>query len=271
MAKRIFIFLCLIGFIVVISSCVRSIPHPASPGGATYVPQTPAQALPAANPSATPGPATLTAELLTVVPQLSGTLAAPGYPPATLLPPSSPITPTTGGLPITTTLLSSAPSYPYGVQSGAPVQITNFLHPSATCNYTGVAGQVINAKGEPVAGLVVEIYGTLESRTVMTLTLTGSATTLGPAGFEVPLANHLVASQGTLNARLYNLEGVPQTDIIPFDTFADCDRNLVILNFAELVNRKIFFPLIEWKSRPVAAPWFDYFPLIEKIFRWRIR
>lgn len=278
MAKRIIIITCLSVIIVALSSCVRSIPNRSSPSGATIQPlaQPAASIIPsgnatvqAANSTQTPGQATLAAELLTVVPQLSGTLVAPGFPPVSVQSPNQPFTQTAGGPSITATLLISATTYPYGVQMGAPVQTTNFLHPEAICNYTGVAGQAINAKGEPVAGLVVEIYGTLESRQVMTLTLTGSATTLGPAGYEVPLSDHLAASQGSLHARVYNVNGVPQTDIITFDTFADCERNLVILNFIELTNHSIFLPLIEWKARPVQAPWFDYFPLVEKFFRRR--
>ena len=137
---------------------------------------------------------------------------------------------------------------PYILQPGTPVYGPNFLQPELGCNWTGIGGQVFSSDGQPVtSGLVVEVDGSLEGETILLLTLVGSATGLGPGGFLIDLRDHVVSSQGQVWLQVFDLNGVPQTDPIYFDTRADCNQNLVIMNFTELgsaLTVQFYLPLV---------------------------
>jgi hypothetical protein len=133
----------------------------------------------------------------------------------------------------------------YELQSGTPTFTFNFTHSDQGCNWTGVAGQVLGAGGAPVSGLVVLITGTLESQNIWFLGLTGSSLAAGPGGYDISLTNHMVASQGTLKIQLKDLSGNIISDLISFDTVADCQKNQVIINFVESgIYKKGYFPII---------------------------
>jgi len=134
------------------------------------------------------------------------------------------------------------PSYPYGLQSGTPAVIQNFLNTDG-CNYLGVGGQVFKLNGEAVTGLVVEITGTLNGKNVLYLGLTGNAQNLGPGGFELKIGNQPVDSSGTLKIQVFNLSGVPQTPLVPINTYADCNKNFILVNFSERFPIKSLFLL----------------------------
>jgi hypothetical protein len=137
---------------------------------------------------------------------------------------------------------------PFILQPGTPVFGPNFLRPDLGCNYSGIGGQVFNSNGQPVtSGLVIEVDGSLEGQPVLVLGLNGDATGLGPGGFLLDLSDHVVNSTGQLWIQVFDLNGVPQTDQIHFDTRADCNQNLVIMNFTELgseLTTQFYFPLI---------------------------
>lgn len=137
------------------------------------------------------------------------------------------------------------PEYPYWLQSGTPALLQNFLN-SDGCNYLGVGGQVFKLNGATVSGLVVEITGTLSGKDVLDLALTGTAQNLGPGGFEVKIGTKPVDSKGTLKIQLFDLNGVPQTALIPINTFADCTKNFVLVNFSESypIKSLILLPVV---------------------------
>jgi len=135
----------------------------------------------------------------------------------------------------------------YILQIGSPVAMANFIAPEAGCNWLGVGGQAFDLTGNPVANLVVEVGGTLEGSEVFYLALTGNSTNLGPGGFIINLANHVVASTGTLWIILYDLAGQPLTSRISFRTYADCAKNFIMINYVEMnadFVDKITLPLI---------------------------
>jgi len=121
----------------------------------------------------------------------------------------------------------------YFLQIGSPVAMANFIAPEAGCNWLGVGGQAFDIHGNPVTNLVVEVGGTLEGREVFHLALTGNSPNLGIGGFAINLANHAVASSGTLWILLYDLTGEPLTSKIGFSTYADCTKNFILVNFVE--------------------------------------
>jgi hypothetical protein len=101
----------------------------------------------------------------------------------------------------------------------------------------GVAGQVIDVDGAPVLGLIIEVGGLLDGKRIGSPTLlqaTGLATAYGAAGYEVKLADEPIASVGTLWIQVLDQAGLPLSDKITFDTYDDCERNLVVIYFKQI-------------------------------------
>lgn len=171
---------------------------------------TPVEATPTAEPSSTPLPPTIT-PTETSLPSLTPTSAS------TETPVPSPTT--------------SQGDKPYQVQPSSPVYLQNFTHQTLGCNWLGVAGQVFDASGAPVLNLVVVVEGFLNDQPVEALGLTGLAGSYGPGGYEIQLANSAVASSQSLFITLFDLNGTPLSDPVVFDTVADCNKNVVIINF----------------------------------------
>jgi hypothetical protein len=119
----------------------------------------------------------------------------------------------------------------YVPQPTFPVYAQNFAHPEKGCNWMGAAGQVFDKNGKPVTNLIVSVAGTLPTSSVDMLGLTGLAITYGGGGYEIVLSNQVVASSGSLFISVYDLAGNALTDAFPFNTVADCKKNLIIMNF----------------------------------------
>ncbi len=142
-------------------------------------------------------------------------------------------------------IFSPSSTMRYAIQPGTPVAIPNFINPEAECSWSGIGGQVFDRNGVPVAGLVVHIGGTLEGAELFRYIVTGEASQLGPGGFETSLADHLIASHGTLYLQLLDLTGAIVSPQIRFDTYGDCEKGLVLINLVELPSgNETFFPLI---------------------------
>ena len=126
-----------------------------------------------------------------------------------------------------------APNYAYEPFDDHPLAIQNVVHQDLGCNWMGVGGQVIDERGAPILGLVVHLSGTLAGRTIDMLTLTGSAAQFGygPSGYEFVLADEPVPSSSEMYIQLLDQSGAPLSDQILFNTFADCNRNLILISF----------------------------------------
>jgi len=134
------------------------------------------------------------------------------------------------------------------IQQGAPIGMPNWAHQDLGCNWLGVAGQVFDLEGNPVLDLVVEVGGTLDGQPLLGLSLTGVATAYGPGGYEIQLADHVVASVGDVWVLVKNDAGDALSGNTFVETFADCEENLLLLNFVEVEeipdSNQVFFPLI---------------------------
>ncbi|RPI34314.1 MAG: hypothetical protein EHM70_03250 [Chloroflexota bacterium] len=121
------------------------------------------------------------------------------------------------------------------VQAGVIKAIPNINHPDAGCNWMGVAGQANDLSGAPITqGLLVQLGGTLEGRSLEMLSMTATAPQYGPGGFEIQLADKAVLSNSTLWVQLLDQQGLPLSDRVYFDTFADCEKNLIIIQFKQV-------------------------------------
>ncbi|MBC8509654.1 MAG: hypothetical protein H8D34_32810, partial [Chloroflexi bacterium] len=134
------------------------------------------------------------------------------------------------------------------IQQGAPIGMPNWAHQDVGCSWLGVAGQVFDLEGNPVLDLIVETGGTLEGQPLLGLSLTGVATAYGPGGYEIQLADHVVASVGDVWIQVKNDAGDTLSGNIFVETFADCTKNLLLLNFVEVEEipdpNQVFLPLI---------------------------
>jgi hypothetical protein len=119
----------------------------------------------------------------------------------------------------------------YIVQPNTPLYLQNFAHPDKACNWLGVAGQVFDKKSSPVNNVVVVVDGILSGKVIDQMSLTGLDTAYGSGGFEIVIANQALMSTSPLTVTLFDLAGKALTLPVPFNTLADCKKNLVLVNF----------------------------------------
>lgn len=123
---------------------------------------------------------------------------------------------------------------PFVLQAGDPVAIANVSHPELGCGWMGVAGQVTGLDNAPLPGLMVQLGGVLEGRSMLPVTLTGTATQYGEGGYEFTLSDGPVASENSLWVQLLEQDGRPLSEKVFFDTYAECDKALILVNFVQI-------------------------------------
>jgi hypothetical protein len=138
-----------------------------------------------------------------------------------------------------------SPSAEYFFQVGTPLFLPNFIVPEAGCNWTGVAGQVFDLTGEPVAGLFVKIYGALDGQPVEIYTLSGAAVQVGPGGFEATLTDHLVTGEVDMFIQLLDISAEPISPAMVLPLRASCEQNLTLVNFVlATLGNEFFVPML---------------------------
>jgi hypothetical protein len=122
---------------------------------------------------------------------------------------------------------------PYQLQADSPVYIKNFVHTDAGCNWMGVAGQVFGADDSPQMNLILIVKGIINGTVVEEIGVTGvpEADVYGPGGYEIVLADEAVGTSGSLTIQVFDLEGNALSETVAFDTYTDCEKNLVVVNF----------------------------------------
>ncbi len=138
------------------------------------------------------------------------------------------LSPTPGPSPTNTVFVSDKL---YVLQEGTPRFIQNFTNSGVGCQWMGVAGQVFGAGGIPMKDLFVVVNGELDGELVDSIGMTRLAPAYGEGGYEAKISDHTVASKGQLTVQLFDLAGDELSDPYPFDTSADCESNLIIINF----------------------------------------
>lgn len=140
----------------------------------------------------------------------------------------------TVSVPSTPTMVPT-PMARFMIQPGTPKRTVNFANPDMNCDWMGVGGQVFGDKGSPVDGIVVELGGTIAGTEISLLAITGNAPVFGPGGYIFELGNTPVASEGTLWLQLLS-EGEQQSEKILLTTSAECEQNLLLVNFSESIT-----------------------------------
>lgn len=192
-------------------------------------PQTPINPLP---------PTTLPVLVLTWTPSPTPRPVLPPTWTATIQPTAEPTetpqptdTPLPTDTPVPTADLESGTTF--DIQEGSPSYEANTFHSEAGCSWLGVGGQIFDSAGEPVPGILVEAGGQLGEIDISALTLSGTASNYGEAGYELALHNAPVDSNGTLWIQLLDQANLPLSEKIYLQTYDSCDSNLIRVNFVQ--------------------------------------
>lgn len=154
-------------------------------------------------------------------------------PTAALIPSATPIPFPTATPVVLNTAAPSATSngkLRYIPQDGTP----SYLGHSSGCTGLYLAGNITDAEKSPVMLMTVRVTGTLGGEELYLEALSGSSPQYTASGWEIKLSDSLIPSSGSLVVALYE-QGAwePISDPVAFDTFNDCSRNLVVVNFVQ--------------------------------------
>jgi hypothetical protein len=104
-------------------------------------------------------------------------------------------------------------------------------HPNLACNWMGIGGTVMDLGNKPLIAQTIQLGGTLNGKAVTGLVLSGQNAAYGTSGFEIKLADSAIDSSQTLWVQLFDNNGKALIEKTPFDTFNDCQKNLVMIKF----------------------------------------
>jgi hypothetical protein len=153
--------------------------------------------------------------------------------PPTIIPPSTDTPSETPG----EAQLTATPSgdMPFVLHPGDPVAINNIAHSDLGCDWMGVAGQAYDLSLAPIEeGLFVKLQGTVDGKPIEILGTVGMMTAYGPGSYEFVLGDQPIDSTQTLWVQLLDQAMLPLSDQVYFDTFADCEKNLILINFNQV-------------------------------------
>jgi len=181
-----------------------------------------------------PPTATSTRTSLPTKTRLPTITPTPGPPTATETP--IPPTPTATVTDTPEPTLTPKPYYPYPfmLQSNPASMEASAFNPNHDCDWMGVAGRVVDLKNSPATGIPVHLVGSLDGKYVDLTSITGTAKSYGESGYEFTLTNYPIASKGSLWLRLEDQAGLQLSEKVVFDTYTDCQNNLVVINFRQV-------------------------------------
>lgn len=116
----------------------------------------------------------------------------------------------------------------FTLQPGSPAYVSNFAN-NQGCGWFGMSGQVFDLVGAGVPGLFIHVDGP----NLSVDTLTGSQPKYGMSGWEVSLGTTPVATTNSYFIQLRNSSGQPLSDTYMIPTFAECNKNHIIINFVQ--------------------------------------
>jgi hypothetical protein len=108
------------------------------------------------------------------------------------------------------------------------------INPDVGCTWMGVGGVITDLAGNPAPGVTLLLDGMLGFDAYHQNTISGAAPQYGQGGYEFYLGGTLNASQATLSIQILADDGNPISEQIYFDTYSDCQRNLILIDFRQL-------------------------------------
>ena len=122
----------------------------------------------------------------------------------------------------------------YTLQEGSPAALPNFNHPEDGCEWLGVAGQVFDEEGLEVIGLTVLVGDSNKPNDAPLEGITGDVLAYGLGGYEIQMAAEALESSERYWIQVLNPDGTPLTIRHSFNTYQDCEQNLILINFVPL-------------------------------------
>ncbi len=119
----------------------------------------------------------------------------------------------------------------YAVQDDNPIYLSNFSHPDSGCDWMGIAGQVFNAEGIEVKGLVIVVGDEQAGDEYQWSAQTGQALFYGPGGYEVQFSDTPQETIERFWVQVLDQDGIQLSEQYFFDTKTDCSEILVLMNF----------------------------------------
>ena len=128
-----------------------------------------------------------------------------------------------------------ASEYLFTIQEGSPFYLANFAHPAKGCSWTGVAGQVFDEQSQIIKDLTV-LIGKIAAteKDHEWYSMTGTATAYGDGGYEIQIMDSPHSTTQVYWIQIVGESGESLSDRIYFDTFEDCQKNLILINFVPL-------------------------------------
>jgi len=182
-------------------------------------------------PSVVPTGTSIPTEVATVAPTATFVPTAT----STALPPTATVVPTetSTSVPPTATSAATAIVDKFTIQAATPIFMVNFVHTTEACDWQGVAGQIFDASGKPLLNYIVKVVGTYNGIPFNEIGITGmvAGSPYGVGGYEIVLGSSAVASVDLLTIQVFDAQGNPVTNPLPFSTSSSCTQNLVLINF----------------------------------------
>lgn len=124
--------------------------------------------------------------------------------------------------------------FPFELRGQIASVASTIIHPDENCAWMGIGGQVFDIQGASLVGMTIQVGGTLNEKAVNLLSLTGTARQYGEAGYEFYLGAQPVGSRSSLWMQVLDQAGLALSEKVYFDTYEDCEKNLVLINFRQV-------------------------------------
>ncbi len=137
-------------------------------------------------------------------------------------------------LTLTPTPSPTSEPMPFRLKGEPEALNSDLIRPELGCDWLIIGGQVRDLQEAPVTDLTIHLYGEIGGYTVDRVTLSGNAPGYGESGYEFTLQDLVVDSDGTLFIQLVDNNGQALSDPYPLQTYEDCQKNLILVNFHQV-------------------------------------
>jgi hypothetical protein len=161
----------------------------------------------------------------TITPTGTERPTATSTPTITLTPSQTPTITPTGP---TRTPTKTRSAFQFTMQNDQPSYVKNFAN-TAGCGWMGIAGQAFDLNGNSMQNLLVHIEGGGLSYDA----ITGAKKDYGPGGYELYIGNQVKDTTDVFRVQLRTTAGQPLSEVYVIRTFADCNKNLILVNFVQ--------------------------------------
>lgn len=110
-----------------------------------------------------------------------------------------------------------------------------WFRPQLGCDWLVIAGQVWDLRGDAVTDSVsVYLFGELNGYAVDEFRLPGTEKAYGESGYEFALEGFVVDSEDSLYIQLVDTNNLALSHPYLLQTFNDCQKNLILVNFKQV-------------------------------------